>query len=99
MTPSEFMTVFPIEKRYDGDRYEVKDYHYTMAELRKIGLNKPIGEHAQELLFDYQNRHVKKFNLFKMTIADHLRAYQGQPSMIEEFMAEIGVTPMRNDDR
>ncbi len=94
LTPNEFMTVFPIEKRYDGDRYEVKDYFSTMKELREIGMDTVIGGHVDSLLFDYQNPHVRKFNVFKFNVVDPFRAYQGKQSLILEFMAEKGVRPV-----
>jgi hypothetical protein len=94
LTPNEFMTVFPIKKEYDGQRGGFKDFHSTMEELETIGMDTPIGEHVQSLLFDYQNRHVIHFNVFKMMVVDRIRACQGQPSMVETFMAERGVYPM-----
>ncbi|WP_289891448.1 hypothetical protein [Virgibacillus pantothenticus] len=26
LTPKEFMNIFPIDKEFDGDKYEMKDY-------------------------------------------------------------------------
>jgi hypothetical protein len=93
LTPNEFMTVFPIDKQYDGDRYEVKDYFSTMEELRKIGMDMLIGSHVDSLLFDYQNLYVRKFNVFKFIVLDCIREYEGEPSVMEAFMAEHGVFP------
>jgi hypothetical protein len=95
LTPDEFIKIFPVEKHYDGGQYGNKDYFSTMDELQKIGMDRPIGQHAESLLFDYQNPHVIEFNFFKMMVLDRLRAYQGQPSMAEEFMGERGIHPMR----
>jgi hypothetical protein len=93
LTPNEFMTVFPVDKRYDGDRYEVKDYFSTMEELREIGMDTNIGENVYSLLFDYQNRHVRKFNVFKFNVLDCFRACRGEPSIMEAFLAENGIYP------
>jgi hypothetical protein len=95
LTPKEFRTVFPIKKEYDGHHYGIKDYHSTMEELEKIGMDTHIGENVQSLLFDYHNRYVIRFNVFKMMVVDRIRACQGLPSMVEAFMAEQGVYPMR----
>lgn len=94
LTPFEFMTVFPISKEFDGHRYGVKDYHSTMEELNKIGMETPIGDNVESLLFDYYNQHVIRFVLFKMKLVDRERAMQGLPSMIVEFFAKKGVFPM-----
>ncbi len=93
LTPNEFMTIFPVEKRYDGDRYGVKDYFYTMEELRKIGMDTLIGGHVDTLLFDYQNPHVREFNKFIFRVIDCFRAHNGEPSIMESFMAENGISP------
>jgi hypothetical protein len=91
LTPNEFMTVFPIEKEYDGHRYGVMDYHSTMEVLKKIGMDTRIGEHAQLLLFDYQNQYVFRFNVFKMKFVDRLRASKGQTPIIESFLTKTGL--------
>ncbi len=91
LTPNEFMTVFPIEKEYDGHRYGVMDYYSTMIELKKIGMGTRIGEHAQSLLFDYQNQYVFRFNVFKMKYVDRLRASKGQMPIIESFLTKTGL--------
>jgi hypothetical protein len=91
LTPNEFMTVFPIEKEYDGHRYGVMDYHSTMGVLKKIGMDTRIGEHAQLLLFDYQNQYVFRFNVFKMKFVDRLRASKGQTPIIESFLTKTGL--------
>lgn len=50
------ITTFPIKKDYDGDKWECKDYFYTMDVLSKMDMDKAIGRDAMsELLWDYQN--------------------------------------------
>ncbi|MBW2709187.1 MAG: hypothetical protein JRD04_07900 [Deltaproteobacteria bacterium] len=88
LTPKEFMTVFPIDKRYDGAKYEMKDYFTTMDELRKIGMDTPIGGRALRLCYDYQNYAISEFVVNQMMIVDSLRASQGEGTMIEQLMAE-----------
>lgn len=99
LTPRQFMKIFPIEKRYSGHRDVTKDYFSTMEELKKIGMDTPIGAHTKALLCDYQNPHVFKFNMFKFNmfkfkVLDRIRAYQGLPSVMEAFLAEQGVYPL-----
>lgn len=51
-----FVTTFPIEKDFDGAKWECKDYFSTMEVLSGMDWNKPIGEKGlKELLYDYQN--------------------------------------------
>ena len=95
LTPRELTRIFPVTKEYDGLKHGWKDYFTTMEELNKIGMDKTIGDHAGELVFDYQNRHIRSFGVFKISVVDVLRRYQGQYSMMEEFMSEQGGVPMR----
>lgn len=94
VTPREFTRIFPIAKTFDGEKYGWKDYYSTMEEIEKIGMDTPIGENVCGLLFDYQNRHVRKFNVAKMMVISDIRKHEGKPGLMEEFMAERGVTPV-----
>jgi len=92
LTPAEFITVFPIEKSYDGDKWGVKDYFYTMAELHKIGMNERIGaERVFELLWDYENPDTHVFLVRYMSIMSALRQFQGHPDMMEEWADKNGI--------
>ena len=95
LTPRELTRIFPITKTYDGQRYEWKDYYFTMEVIQGMGLDAPIGNRVDDLFFDYQNRHVTMFSAFKMGGCSDLGRYQGQPGIMEEFMEEQGIPPMR----
>ncbi len=49
LTPREFMTIFPINKKFDGDKYQMKDYFSTMESIEEIGMDTVIGEDATEV--------------------------------------------------
>lgn len=92
LTPRQFMQVFPVAKDYDGEKYEMKDYFFTMEEIEKIGVDNVIGEDRVDLfLMEYWNKDVVNFLVNGMMIIDRNRAFDGLPSMMEEFMAEKGV--------
>jgi hypothetical protein len=96
LTPRELTRIFPITKEYDGERCGWKDYFSTLDAIAEIGgMDQPIGDQVGSLFYDYQNRYVRRFSLFKMSVVDELRAYQGQPSMMEAFMKKEGITPLR----
>ena len=44
LTPREMMSMFPIEKEYDGEKWGCKDYFYTIENLKDIDLDNPIDE-------------------------------------------------------
>ncbi len=93
LTPAELMQIFPVDKRYDGDKYQSKDYFYTMDELKKHGLNKPIGDKVNEILWDFTNEHICGFVVGKLEALSALRRLEGGKSLIEEF-AEAQGSPL-----
>jgi hypothetical protein len=95
LTPRELTRIFPITKRYDGARYESKDYFSTIEAIEEIGMDNVIGDTVDELLFDYQNRHITNFSMFILGVCSDLRRHQGQPGVMEEFMEQEGITPLR----
>lgn len=60
LTLRNFVITFPIDKTYDGDKWECKDYFYTMDVLSKMDWDKPIGrDELSELLWDYENADLR----------------------------------------
>ena len=95
ITPKDLTQIFPITKEYDGKRWETKDYFFTMDALEKHGMDTPIAESVSEILFDYENWHVRHYEVAKMMVLSDLRKYDGHPGLMEEFMVKKGVTPMQ----
>lgn len=92
LTPREFITIFPIDKNYDGNRYETKDYFFTMNKVNKIGMDTPIGEEITEFLWDYHNfKDVTLFTLASMRILNNLQKLQGEKTLTEEFADILGL--------
>lgn len=51
-----FVITFPIKKTYDGEKWECKDYLYTMEVLQSMNWENPIGEdNISDFLWDYMN--------------------------------------------
>ncbi|MEK5039001.1 hypothetical protein [Sporosarcina sp. FSL K6-3457] len=101
LTPREFQTVFPIEKSYDGEKYQVKDYFYTKKYIEEFGEDKVIGEDIEEFLMEYDNWTVRIFMVEMMSTASDLRRMEGGKGIMEEFLEEQGVTTstMFKDDK
>lgn len=93
LTPNELMQIFPINKEYDGEKRQSKDYFYTMNILRKHGLDNVLGDNVERILFDYQNNDIRLFLLKLMSVVDDLRRHNGHKSCIEEFFESQG-TPL-----
>ncbi|MGE5605620.1 MAG: hypothetical protein ACM3YE_08015 [Bacteroidota bacterium] len=92
LTPSELLTIFPIEKEYDGKKYGIKDYFYSMKTIREIGLNNVIGDRVNKLLWDYWNWDIDNFVVNMMCFLSGIRQLEGETSVMEEFSELLGLT-------
>jgi hypothetical protein len=93
MTPGEFISMFPVAKEFDGEKYERKDYFYTMNYIREFGMNSIIGENASEFLMEYWNWDITEFMVYWMEVVSQMHILQGGKDILLEFMEEQGVTP------
>lgn len=93
LTPRELMQMFPIEKRYDGKKYEMKDYFYTMRVIEEKGIDKCIGTEQEvfDFISDYQNWDITFFMITSLTTISALRRAEGQKGLLEEFAEQNGI--------
>lgn len=101
LTPLEFMAIFPIDKEFEGHRWNMKDYFYTRDYIKTLEPNKPIGETALEFLWEYHNKDVTEFNIAVMMYMSRLRQLEGQPSLAVEWaeMNELKTYSMHTDNK
>lgn len=87
LTPQQLQQMFPISKEYDGDRYEMKDYYFTLHALEKVGMDKPIGKEteAAHLLWDYQNTEISFFLMAYMGCIEDMYIYEIDDRPFKEF--------------
>lgn len=83
LKPMELPELFPVDKIYDGDKYQSKDYYYTMEALRKLDPEQPIGREAFALLWDYQNWSLSFFLVELISVMNTVAQYQGKPDFFE----------------
>lgn len=87
---NNLIKIFPIEKTYDGDKWECKDYFYTMNVLKKKGLDSAVGrDDVFGLLWDYENNDLRKITLFYMECMSALYRQQTGVSMTDKFFDDI----------
>lgn len=57
LTYREFLEIYPVEKRYDGDKTETRDYYSTMSFLSTVDLDSTIGskENVMDLFWEFSN--------------------------------------------
>lgn len=95
LTPNELITVFPIEKRFDGDKYGIKDYFYTMKELKNIGINKIIANKIEDLLWNYENIELRKFSVNSISILSDINKMETGESIMERWAKENNIDTYR----
>lgn len=95
LTPRELIQQYPITKTYDGKRWGVKDYFYTMQQLADLDMDKPIAEQSDvlEIFMEYQNPDMDFLVIESMSALSDIRRLEGSPGIMEEFLKEQGVTP------
>ena len=91
LTPQELMQMFPVRKVYDGERWEVKDYFFTMDVLRQHGLDKLLGGAVDDILWDYMNRDIGQFVIASLGAIDELRRHSGEQCLMKEFAEQKGM--------
>ena len=91
LTPQELMQMFPVRKAYDGERWEVKDYFFTMDVLRQHGLDKPLGGAVDDILWDYMNHDIGQFVIASLGAIDELRRHSGEQCLMKEFAEQKGM--------
>lgn len=90
ITPNQLMNMFPIEKVYDGEKYELKDYFSTIEHCKAHGLNKPIGN-AFEFLWDYMNTDTGLFLVRYMSFLSDINKLKTGQGILETYAAEMGI--------
>ncbi len=92
ITPRELTQIYPIAKSYDGDKYGTVDYFFTMEKLEEFGMDEPITEDkVMDVLFNYDNTHIRKYGCTKLCVISDLRRCEGHPGMAEEYFGPLGV--------
>lgn len=90
LTPNQLINLFPINKTYDGDKYEMKDYFYTIDMCKEHGLDNPIEE-AFEFLWDYMNNTTGFFLINYMSLLSDLMKMETGQGSLETYAAEMGL--------
>lgn len=91
LTPAQFMNIFPIDKEFKGEKWETKDYFYTMDYIKTLEVTKPLGDQALVFLTEYTNREIHNFHVKVFSYLSALRQREGHLNIMEEFMASQGM--------
>lgn len=98
LTLRNFVITFPIDKTYDGDKWECKDYFYTMDVLSKMDWDKPIGrDKLSELLWDYENADLRHAYVEFTTAMSAIYRAQTGKGIAETWCDNMGIPTFTED--
>src|SRR5699024_5604097 len=65
LTPNEFIVMYPVTKEYDGEKYGIKDYIYTMEYIDQLERDEQINKQVDPLQFltEYTNKDIHQLNV------------------------------------
>ncbi|KRM62437.1 hypothetical protein FC26_GL002010 [Paucilactobacillus vaccinostercus DSM 20634] len=94
ITPRKLMQIFPIDKKYDGHKWESKDYYTTMDVMREHGMDRQIGTaegQAFDFLWDYMNHDVMMFVVRFMSVLSDMSQLKGNGDPTVKFFESQGI--------
>ena len=98
LTLRNFVTTFPIDKDYDGAKWECKDYFYTMDVLKKMEWDKQIGrDELSELLWDYENEELRHAYIEFFTAMSAIYRAQTGKGIAETWCDNMGIPTFTED--
>lgn len=91
LTPRDIFEFFPIEKVYNGERRDEKDYYSSMAFVESLGgLDKPLGNKVCEFIAHMRNNDLITFAIAEITLLDKLSSIQGHEAFIQAYLRDRG---------
>lgn len=95
LTPSEFKRTFPINKIYNGAKWECNDYFSTMEKFKDIPDNEAICCHVDtlEFLYGYDNHDILRFSAGLLTLVGKIVQLNTGKDLFTSFCEEQGLEP------
>lgn len=92
LTLQNFVNTFPIDKIYDGAKWECKDYFSTMEVLSNMDWDAPIGrDELSELLWDYMNEELRHAYMEYTSAMSAMYKAQTGKGIMEQWCEDRGV--------
>lgn len=91
LTLLELQQMFPVDKVYDGDKYGIKDYFYTIQKISQIDQDKPIyiSSNIESILWNYENVDIRMFAVNHTGNLGDWSIYLNDNSKHEDFFLKL----------
>lgn len=103
LTILTFKNLFPISKFYSGNRYQIKDYFYTLDYIDKLGIDENkdmIGfDKIDEFCMEYVNKDIAGYNIFKMLLLNDIQVLNGEETIFEKFIKKNGISVLKKIEK
>lgn len=88
ITPRDLIQIFPIKKEYNGEKYGIKDYYFTIKAMQAAGLDKIMQEEEKvlEILWNLTNTDIKMFIVALVSCVNDIDYLQIEKSLLAEFL-------------
>lgn len=92
LTPRELMSMFPIAKEYDGEKWGCKDYFFTVEKLKDFDMDSPLGDEGlEDFLWSYWNDDLFAFDMVALSIISNMYKAQTGKGIMEEWCEKQGI--------
>lgn len=92
LTPRELMSMFPIAKKYDGKKWDCKDYFFTVEKLKDFDMDLPLGDEGlEDFLWSYWNDDLFSFDSVSFSIISNMYRSQTGKGIMEQWCEEQGI--------
>ena len=81
LTPQELINAFPVPISDYDVKTQIKDCYSTMAKMRKLNVQKPIGAEIEEFLLDFRNVDIMRFQQQFVRVLDDVTRRTGEWGM------------------
>lgn len=89
---NNLIKIFPVEKNYDGDKWDCKDYFFTMDVLKEKGFDNAVGrDEVFDLMWDYMNKDLREVTVFFMSCMSAMYKHQTGVGIAEKFCEDNGI--------
>ena len=95
---SVIMNLYPIDKYYDGQKFQCKDYFTTMDYLKGMDASKPVSD-VEGFLWSYYNSELMRYGIKQVLVLDELLKRSGRKTLAEAFSEAFDVPTYHYDKK